>query len=241
MLEIHEEDMIKEEEEESDSDDEEIDSDFGDDIQDDFLDWPIDCRIEVMKAKKQALSGKRNIVQWSGQDVLQDYDPHFANKAIGKINSTRIWPKRIYGYWKRCRVPIKNFAKGAFFDNFLTIAVFINTVALALDRYGISTEEANNLSMMNTIFTWIFIVEAVLKIVGLGIVKYLKDKMNYLDCAVVMLSIVEMSFLSGSGTNLSAFRAIRIFRIFRVLRVARLLKGMKSMQIIIGVLMRSMD
>jgi hypothetical protein len=168
-------------------------------------------------------------------------DPNFANKAISKISGTRIWPKRVYGYWKRCRVPIKNFVKGAFFDNFLTIAVFINTVALALDRYGISAEEANNLSVMNTIFTWIFIVEAVLKIIGLGIVKYLKDKMNYLDCAVVMLSIVEMAFLSGSGTNLSAFRAIRIFRIFRVLRVARLLKGMKSMQIIIGVLMRSMD
>lgn len=65
--------------------------------------------------------------------------------------------------------------------------------------------------------------------------------MNYLDCAVVMLSIVEMAFLSGSGTNLSAFRAIRIFRIFRVLRVARLLKSMRSMQIILSVLMRSMD
>lgn len=138
-------------------------------------------------------------------------------------------------------MPVKNFAKGSFFDNFLTAAVFINTVALALDRYGIPEEEANNLSMMNTIFTWVFIVEAVLKIYGLGIQKYLRDKMNYLDCAVVMLSIVEMAFLSGSGTNLSAFRAIRIFRIFRVLRVARLLKSMRSMQIILSVLMRSMD
>lgn len=65
-----------------------------------------------------------------------------------------------------------------------------------------------------------------LKIIGLGPIKYFKDKMNYLDCAVVLLSIVEMSFLSGSNSGLSAFRSIRIFRTFRVLRVARLLRSM---------------
>ena len=79
------------------------------------------------------------------------------------------------------------------------------------------------------------------KIIGLGPIKYFKDKMNYLDCMVVLLSIVEMTILSNSGTNLSAFRSIRIFRTFRVLRVARLLRSMQSMQVIIGVLIRSMD
>lgn len=77
--------------------------------------------------------------------------------------------------------------------------------------------------------------------VGLGPIKYFKDRMNYLDCIVVLLSIVEMTILSNSGTNLSAFRSIRIFRTFRVLRVARLLKSMQSMQVILGVLARSMD
>jgi len=94
---------------------------------------------------------------------------------------------------------------------------------------------------MNTIFTWIFICELGFKLIGLGPVKYFKDKMNYLDCMVVVLSIVEMTILSNSGTNLSAFRSIRIFRTFRVLRVARLLRSMQSMQVIISVLIRSMD
>lgn len=82
---------------------------------------------------------------------------------------------------------------------------------------------------MNTCFTWIFICEMSFKIVGLGPIKYFKDKMNYLDATVVILSIVEMAFLSGSKTGLSAFRSIRIFRTFRVLRVARLLRSMQSM------------
>ena len=68
-----------------------------------------------------------------------------------------------------------------------------------------------------------------LKIIGLGLVKYLKDRMNYLDGMVVILSIVEILFLSknkGGGSALSAFRTVRIFRTFRVLRVARLLRSM---------------
>ena len=125
---------------------------------------------------------------------------------------------------------MKDFVKSAFFDNLMTMCVAVNTIALALDRHNIDPVESDNLVMMNTIFTWIFICEMSSKIIGLGLIKYLKDKMNYLDGVVVILSIIEMIIVSGSkGGALSAFKAVRIFRIFRVLRVARLLKSMKSM------------
>jgi hypothetical protein len=52
----------------------------------------------------------------------------------------------------------------------------------------------------------------VLKIVGLGIKKYLKDKMNYIDAAVVILSIVELAFLSNTSSSLTAFKSVRMFR-----------------------------
>jgi hypothetical protein len=80
-----------------------------------------------------------------------------------------------------------------------------------------------------------------LKVVGLGIRNYLRESMNYLDGSVVILSIVELAFLSNSGGALSAFRTVRIFRTFRVLRVARLLRTMQSMQTIIGVISRSIS
>lgn len=160
---------------------------------------------------------------------------------MGQISNVRVWPKSLYGYWKSFQARLKNFVKGAFFDNFMTVAVFINTIALGMDRYGIPEVESANLQVMNTVFTWIFICEMGMKIVGLNPIKYFKDKMNYLDCAVVLLSIVEMSFLEGSKSGLSAFRSIRIFRTFRVLRVARLLRSMQSMQVILAVLVKSMD
>ena len=80
-----------------------------------------------------------------------------------------------------------------------------------------------------------------LKIISLGVKGYLQDSMNYLDGSVVILSIIELVFLSDSNGSISAFRTVRIFRTFRVLRVARLLKAMQSMRVIIGVISRSIS
>ena len=97
---------------------------------------------------------------------------------------------------------------------------------------------------MNTSFTIVFIIEMFSKIIAIGPKRYLADRMNYLDGAVVILSIVELAInMSGSGgsgsSSLSAFRTVRIFRTFRVLRVTRLLRMLHSMQVIIGVIQRS--
>ena len=43
---------------------------------------------------------------------------------------------------------------------------------------------------MNLVFTIIFVVEMGLKLFGLGIIAYLRDPMNYLDGAVVILSVI---------------------------------------------------
>jgi Ion transport protein len=64
--------------------------------------------------------------------------------------------------------------------------------------------------------------------------------MNYMDGTIVLLSLIELAFMSGKGA-LSALRSVRIFRVFRVLRVARLLRGLKSMVQIINVISRSIS
>lgn len=122
----------------------------------------------------------------------------------------------------------------------MTLFVGINTIVLALDHHGISAEDESTLSTLNFFFTIIFIIEMSLKLIGLGPINYLKDKLNYLDGMVVLLSIFELAFLSGGGA-FSAFRAVRIMRTFRVLRVARLLKSMQSMQTIMDVITRSIS
>ena len=111
----------------------------------------------------------------------------------------------------------------------MTLCVLVNTIVLAMDHYGISDEMYDILTDMNFVFTIIFVVEMGLKLIGLGFVVYFNDSMNYLDAGVVILSLVELIFLSDQSSAASAFRTIRIFRTFRVMRVARLFRYLSSM------------
>ena len=63
-----------------------------------------------------------------------------------------------------------------------------------------------------------------LKMFGMGVSEYLKDKMNIFDCIIVSLSLFELFIFGNGGSAISAFRSVRIFRIFRVLRMTRLIR-----------------
>ncbi len=84
----------------------------------------------------------------------------------------------------------------------MTLFVFLNTVCLGLDRYGMTDFETYLLQLFNQIFTYIFIVEMGLKVVGLGPINYLRDKINHLDGLVVVISVAELIVtLSFSGAH----------------------------------------
>ena len=104
-----------------------------------------------------------------------------------------------------------------YFNIFLNFAVFMNTVILCLDGLVNNSEELNN---FNLAFTILFTIEMGLKIIGFGLVQYIKDPMNIFDALIVALSLVDIFFLSGN----SVFKSVRIFRAFRVLRVTKLMR-----------------
>jgi len=147
------------------------------------------------------------------------------------------------GRFKKSRCLLKYIAKSKTFDNLMTLCVLLNTVVMGMEQYNMSPELIEFTTVANDWFTWIFIGEMTAKLLAIGPKKYLGDKMNWLDGAVVIISIIElvMTGLSGSGGNLSAFRTVRVFRTFRVLRVARLLRALKSMRVIIGVVAASAE
>lgn len=118
-----------------------------------------------------------------------------ARYVVKLLNQIRVWPM-YYSFIKKLKNGIKNLIKSIFFENFMTICVLINTIILSLDRHNIDPNLDYICTMFNLIFTYIFCMELLLKISGLGIKKYFRDLMNYLDAAVVILSIVEIVFNS---------------------------------------------
>lgn len=70
------------------------------------------------------------------------------------------------------------------------------------------------LDITNLVFTVAFIIEAILKLIGLGAKVYFKDNMNIFDFFIVMLSIVELNIEGGGGIS-----GLRGFRLFRALKL----------------------
>ena len=74
----------------------------------------------------------------------------------------------------------------------------------------------NLIEISDIIFTIIFSIELILKVIGLGFINtddsYLKDNWNRLDGFVVAVSLISLIF-----RNLSILRALRAIRPIRVI------------------------
>ena len=88
------------------------------------------------------------------------------------------------------------------------LIVFVN-----FSNYEISVRR-KYFFIVSQVFTTIFTVEAVLKIIAMSPVNYLKDKWNVFDIAIVILSLVEL--------GLSGVKGLSILRSFRLVRSSSL-------------------
>jgi len=101
--------------------------------------------------------------------------------------------------------------------------IMLNTIVLSMDKYPeFEPSTVDTLSVFNLIFTVIFTMEVILKLIGLGIRGYSADKFNIFDGVIVIISILEMVMAEEGGGPLSALRAFRLFRIFKLFRAGDL-------------------
>lgn len=86
------------------------------------------------------------------------------------------------------------------FDQFMIICVLLNTIVMAMDRYGIDPHTEKVLNNLNLAFTYIFIYEMTVKLLAIGPKKYTASKWNLIDGAVVLLSVIEI-IVESQATN----------------------------------------
>jgi hypothetical protein len=77
-----------------------------------------------------------------------------------------------------------------FFDSSIMIVIILNTVCLALDSYpAFDKSILDTLSVINLVFTAIFTIEALLKMIALGFNEYIKEGFNKFDLFIVVTSL----------------------------------------------------
>ena len=113
-------------------------------------------------------------------------------------------------------------------------AILVNTVVLSLDQHPMSQSLSDLVTVTNTAFAVLFMVELILKVLGMGWVDYLSDRFNVFDAIIVAASITEMSMTQGDSAALSVFRMARVFRVLRLFR------HLESMQMIVEVVSSAM-
>ena len=107
------------------------------------------------------------------------------------------------------------------FNGFIILIIFANTVTLSLEHDGMSDDLKDTLEKLNLTFTIIFILEMVLKLIGLGFKGYARDKFNLFDAFIVIISLLEL--VIGSAGSLSVFRTLRVFRLAKNIPSLRIL------------------
>ena len=81
-----------------------------------------------------------------------------------------------------------NLVQSQTFEIVIMVAILLNTVTMTVQHYDQSTDFDTALLVINTFFTVVFLVEAILKLIGLRRA-YFNDPWNVFDFIVVVISV----------------------------------------------------
>ncbi|XP_067234511.1 voltage-dependent T-type calcium channel subunit alpha-1H-like [Chanodichthys erythropterus] len=139
-----------------------------------------------------------------------------------------------YGDYSPARLYIHTLCTNHYLDLFITGIICINVVTMSVEHFNqpLCLEEA--LKYCNYVFTIIFTIEALLKLVAFGFRRIFKDRWIQLDLAIVLLSIMgitleEIKMNAALPINPTIIRIMRVLRIARVLKLLKMATGMRAL------------
>lgn len=139
-----------------------------------------------------------------------------------------------YESFSKHRMMIHNMVMHRYFDLGVALIIFLNVITMALEHYMMPLVMDQIMRYFNYIFTIVFILEAVLKIIALSFRRYIKDRWNKLDMFIVILSVVsivleELDADDFIPVNPTIVRTMRVLRIARVLKLLKMASGVRTL------------
>ncbi|XP_053060254.1 voltage-dependent N-type calcium channel subunit alpha-1B isoform X8 [Acinonyx jubatus] len=106
------------------------------------------------------------------------------------------------------------------FEYFIMAMIALNTVVLMMKFYNAPYEYELMLKCLNIVFTSMFSMECVLKIIAFGVLNYFRDAWNVFDFVTVLGSITDIlvTEIANNFINLSFLRLFRAARLIKLLR-----------------------
>ncbi|KAM4632297.1 voltage-dependent T-type calcium channel subunit alpha-1H [Discoglossus pictus] len=140
---------------------------------------------------------------------------------------------KVYKIWEEFTNRLKRIVDSKYFNRGIMIAILINTLSMGIEYHEQPEELTNALEISNIVFTSMFALEMLLKLLAFGIFGYIKNPYNIFDGIIVVISVWEIIGQSDGGLS--------VLRTFRLLRVLKLVRFMPALRRQLVVLMKTMD
>ncbi|XP_037400628.1 voltage-dependent P/Q-type calcium channel subunit alpha-1A isoform X5 [Pygocentrus nattereri] len=122
------------------------------------------------------------------------------------------------------------------FEYTIMAMIALNTIVLMMKYYGASDTYEKMLVNLNIVFTSLFSLECVLKIIAFGALNYFKDAWNIFDWVTVLGSITDI-LVTELGMN--NFINLSFLRLFRAARLIKLLRQGETIRILLWTFVQS--
>ncbi|XP_061530349.1 voltage-dependent L-type calcium channel subunit alpha-1D isoform X1 [Phycodurus eques] len=134
------------------------------------------------------------------------------------------------------------------FEYVMFVLILGNTLTLAVQHYEQSKLFTSVMDILNMIFTVVFTIEMIVKLLALRAHHYFIDAWNSFDALIVVGSVLDIavSELSGGGGHgegkgESGKVSITFFRLFRVLRLVKLLSKGEGIRMLLWTFVKSLQ
>uniref|UniRef100_A0A8C7MRW9 Voltage-dependent T-type calcium channel subunit alpha n=1 Tax=Oncorhynchus kisutch TaxID=8019 RepID=A0A8C7MRW9_ONCKI len=139
-----------------------------------------------------------------------------------------------YADYSPVRLTIHTLCTSHYLDLFITIIIATNVLTMSMEHYNQPQYLEEGLKYCNYVFTLVFVIETVLKLIAFGLRRFFKERWNQLDLAIVLLSVMgitleEIDLNASLPINPTIIRIMRVLRIARVLKLLKMATGMRAL------------
>ncbi|XP_076710112.1 voltage-dependent L-type calcium channel subunit alpha-1C isoform X14 [Callospermophilus lateralis] len=124
-----------------------------------------------------------------------------------------------------------------YFEYLMFVLILLNTICLAMQHYGQSCLFKIAMNILNMLFTGLFTVEMILKLIAFKPKHYFCDAWNTFDALIVVGSIVDIAITENAEENSRI--SITFFRLFRVMRLVKLLSRGEGIRTLLWTFIKS--
>ncbi|VVC43878.1 Voltage gated sodium channel, alpha subunit,Voltage-dependent L-type calcium channel, IQ- [Cinara cedri] len=132
-----------------------------------------------------------------------------------------------YQTWLRVQNCLHKVVRDPLFELFIMACIICNTIVLAIEHHGMSQNVRNVLDVGNKVFTTIFTVECLFKLIALSN-EFFNCGWNIFDMIIVTASLLDLSFEMIDGLS--------VLRCLRLLRVLKLAQSWTTMKVLLSII-----